>query len=425
MRTRWVALALGLGLSLAGCAEEPPPGTDAHGGADASAPDRSEKDAFETTLQRVIMLEEAGQYAEALNLCRQMERTHAGKPEAAQLVETRARLMNEQRDSLALAYAITLLGADRLEDVKTGRQKLREGGEVAAVLLRRVVREQSDRTAVEAARILADRKDRLAASIFARRLADRPPAPLARVLVDGLKAVTGTTLNALVCRDLFACLAKDTQFDATPVAEYLAWVLHEPCGGDGVRFDALLQEPGATKRLKTYVTAAAEAGKMAVDGAGGAKALAKPSSIPGIRGQYFAGTNFDKPVFERLDRQIAIPNEGQYKYPDGRKDDLSIRWTGFVTVPKDGQYTFYVMSDDGQRLWIDDKVVTDDWTVHSGTEAWGKVRLAAGRHAIRVEHFNGSSIGLIIVMWEGPGFGKQVLTDQALSTAPWPGMKKG
>lgn len=420
MRIGWVAWAVAMGFCLSGCANETPPA----GAADASAPARSEKDAFDTTLQRVIMLEEAGQYAEALNLCREMERTFAGKPEASQLVETRTRLMNEQRDCLALAYAVTLLGSNRAEDVKTGRRKLTEGGEVAAVLLRKTLRDQSDRTAVEAAQILAETKDRLAASIFAAKLLERPPERLRRTLVDGLRSVTGKTPSARVCRPLFASLDEDAKFKMTAAAEYLAWVLHEPCGGDGVQFDALIQEPGATKHLKDYVTAAVEAGGMALDDAGVAKAVVQPLYVPGIRGQYFTGTNFDKPAFERLDRKLAIPNAGQYKYPDGRQADLSIRWTGFVTVPKDGEYAFVGMSDDGQRLWIDEKLLIDNWADQSASEKQAKVRLKKGRHAIRLEHFNREDIGLITLTWEGPGFGRQVLTDKVLMTTPWPGMKK-
>ena len=36
-------------------------------------------------------------------------------------------------------------------------------------------------------------------------------------------------------------------------------------------------------------------------------------------------------------------------------DGFSVRWTGSVRLPRDGKYTFYTVSDDGIRLWVDDQ----------------------------------------------------------------------
>ena len=42
-------------------------------------------------------------------------------------------------------------------------------------------------------------------------------------------------------------------------------------------------------------------------------------------------------------------------------DHFSARYTGVVRPVKAGLYTFAVKSDDGVRLFVDDKLVIDNW----------------------------------------------------------------
>lgn len=58
--------------------------------------------------------------------------------------------------------------------------------------------------------------------------------------------------------------------------------------------------------------------------------------------------------------------------------------TGTVTLPR-GVYTLRTISDDGVRVWVDRVLVIDDWVPHESKV--DNVPLAAGRHAIRVEHY--------------------------------------
>ncbi len=65
-----------------------------------------------------------------------------------------------------------------------------------------------------------------------------------------------------------------------------------------------------------------------------------------------------------------------------------MRWTGFVQAQEAGDYTFTTASDDGIRLWIDDKPVIDDWNVHALKTDTATVHFAANsRHTIRMEYF--------------------------------------
>jgi hypothetical protein len=50
-----------------------------------------------------------------------------------------------------------------------------------------------------------------------------------------------------------------------------------------------------------------------------------------------------------------------------------------------GEYTLRSIADDAVRVWIDDKLVIDDWKPHDSTVT--NVPLAPGQHNLRVEYY--------------------------------------
>lgn len=54
---------------------------------------------------------------------------------------------------------------------------------------------------------------------------------------------------------------------------------------------------------------------------------------------------------------------------------------------REGRYEVRTISDDGVRVLVDGKVVLENWTLHPPTENRAMVQVAAGRHAVRIEHF--------------------------------------
>ena len=58
------------------------------------------------------------------------------------------------------------------------------------------------------------------------------------------------------------------------------------------------------------------------------------------------------------------------------------RWKQ-IFVKNSGEYQFWLMSDDGSRLYINDKMVINHWSTHGSTEKSGKIHLPNGVHNIR------------------------------------------
>jgi len=123
---------------------------------------------------------------------------------------------------------------------------------------------------------------------------------------------------------------------------------------------------------------------------------------PGLWGEYFAlDTSVEdfpklegkKPTLKRADKTINFRSKGP-TFPDTKLDNhFAIRWTGKIKIPKDGQYTFFLESDDGSRLLIDSKTVVDNGGLHDMQEQSGKVELKEGEHEIQIDYFENENDG--------------------------------
>ena len=103
--------------------------------------------------------------------------------------------------------------------------------------------------------------------------------------------------------------------------------------------------------------------------------------------------------------------------------NISFQYTGYVTVPTDGSYTFYTTSDDGSRLYIGSTspiLVVDNNYAQGMTERSGPIDLAAGKHALTVQWAQGGGGFGLEVRYQGPGITKQLIPDSALSCIPLP-----
>jgi hypothetical protein len=100
------------------------------------------------------------------------------------------------------------------------------------------------------------------------------------------------------------------------------------------------------------------------------------------------------------------------------EDYFGIRYSGFVEVPFDGEYTFYTSSDDGSKLYIGDTLVVDNDGGHIVQEASGTIALATGKHAIIVDYFNTNGAKELNVMYSGPDIDKQSIPAHSLFKSP-------
>lgn len=92
----------------------------------------------------------------------------------------------------------------------------------------------------------------------------------------------------------------------------------------------------------------------------------------------------DAPVIRQDSSVLAYQWYGS-PAPGITADHFATVSTGRLEVP-DGEYILDVTSDDGVRVWLDGKLIHDDWTYHAPRLASIPVKLR-GTHEIRIEHF--------------------------------------
>ncbi|MFC8599529.1 PA14 domain-containing protein [Isoptericola sp. NPDC057191] len=145
--------------------------------------------------------------------------------------------------------------------------------------------------------------------------------------------------------------------------------------------------------------------------------------VHGLKGEYFAASAPDAHDFAELggvalDPNIDLPNlVPTFESLTGKGEHTTARWTGNLTAPTTGDYTFYAVGDNGFRLFLDDEAVIDhwvgDWDVEQTSET---VHLEAGAaHTFRMELFQDVGGANLFLRWSGPGIGKQVVPSSAFT----------
>lgn len=89
---------------------------------------------------------------------------------------------------------------------------------------------------------------------------------------------------------------------------------------------------------------------------------------------------------------------------------LNAKWVGYVRADYTETYTFYTTSDDGSRLYVNNKLVVDNWGSHGPIEKSGTIALALGEwYPIEIDYFQGGGGGSISASWSSPSTPKALI----------------
>jgi hypothetical protein len=136
----------------------------------------------------------------------------------------------------------------------------------------------------------------------------------------------------------------------------------------------------------------------------------------GIKGDYYNGTDLRDLVLTRMDPQINFSWGGDSPDPLVDVDLFSVRWIGEVEAAFTETYTFYTMSDDGVRLWVDGQQLIDDWNDHGDTENRGNIDLVAGNvYSLVLEYYENVGGATAQLRWSSPSTLKDLIPQAALS----------
>ncbi|MBN2348306.1 MAG: glycoside hydrolase family 3 C-terminal domain-containing protein [Bacteroidales bacterium] len=109
----------------------------------------------------------------------------------------------------------------------------------------------------------------------------------------------------------------------------------------------------------------------------------------GMLGEYFNNMNLEgQPVYTRIDSMVNFQWGGS-PAPGVPDDVFSVRWTGKIIPPETRVYQLGTRSDDGSRLFVNGKLLFEDWTEHGEKPNSAAVELQKGvEYEIVFEHFD-------------------------------------
>ncbi len=138
------------------------------------------------------------------------------------------------------------------------------------------------------------------------------------------------------------------------------------------------------------------------------------SLYAGLAYSYYEGDWSQLPTFDSLPPVLQGVSPG-FDLTDRLKNDFyAFRHQGYLLVPEDGLYTFYVSSDDGSALYIGNQKVVDNDGLHGFGERIGAILLKAGLHRITTGFFEKTGYDALTVQWAGPSFAKSAIPPEAL-----------
>ncbi len=121
-----------------------------------------------------------------------------------------------------------------------------------------------------------------------------------------------------------------------------------------------------------------------------------------FQGEYFNNQNLSgTPVLVRSDPAIDYNWGWGEPGPGVNQDHFSVRWTGAFPFEV-GQYRFRTYTDDGVRLYVDDRLLINAWYPMRGTRVRDYTP-GAGNHTVRVEYFERTQVARAHVTWTSAG----------------------
>jgi beta-glucosidase len=141
---------------------------------------------------------------------------------------------------------------------------------------------------------------------------------------------------------------------------------------------------------------------------------------PGLQGEYFDNPRLEGPPrVVRIDRQVEFGWTLNSPASGIPFDWYSVRWTGTLTLPPAVVRRIGIVGNDGYRLYLDGRLLIDNWKKQSYGEHLASVALAPGStHQLRLEYFETTGSARLKLVWDaGTGGAWRARIDSAVAMA--------
>ncbi len=135
----------------------------------------------------------------------------------------------------------------------------------------------------------------------------------------------------------------------------------------------------------------------------------------GLNYSYYEGNWIQLPDFTKI---TPVKSGSVYDFSlesiHTREDHFAIRYSGYIKLPHEDEYTFYTYSDDGSKLFIDGIEVVNNDGSHSALEKSGSLYLKSGFHRFELEYFEDFEGQILQVFYSTPGIKKTCIPPEIL-----------
>jgi len=121
----------------------------------------------------------------------------------------------------------------------------------------------------------------------------------------------------------------------------------------------------------------------------------------GMKGEYFGNmTMTGMPVFTRIDSMVNFNFGTHSPAPNVPQDRFSIRWKGKI-IPPEPIHHIGTSTDDGVRLYLDGKLLIDDWTDHAEAPNQADVDLKPGKeYEVEFQYYDNALGACARLTWD-------------------------
>ncbi|HYG73713.1 MAG TPA: PA14 domain-containing protein, partial [Planctomycetota bacterium] len=151
-----------------------------------------------------------------------------------------------------------------------------------------------------------------------------------------------------------------------------------------------------------------------------------PGTGTGLTGDYYDNMDFTALKLTRTDATVNFDFGGGSPDASVGADTFSVRWRGQVQARFTETYTFYVTSDDGVRLWVNNQQLVNNWVDQGPTERSGTLAVVAGqKYDIVMEYYENGGGAVAKLAWSSLSTNKETIPQTQLypvGAPPTPGV---
>ena len=134
----------------------------------------------------------------------------------------------------------------------------------------------------------------------------------------------------------------------------------------------------------------------------------------GLQGQYFDTPDLTNSALVRTDANVNFNWGTGSPGASINSDTFSVRWSGQVEAQVTEAHTFYVVANDGARLWVNGQLLIDKFD-DAATNASGTIDLISGRrYDIQLEYQENTGSASVRLEWSTHSLNRQVIPKDVL-----------